>query len=1049
VVHRRPKPKVIRAGKGSIQATRVLRDEHVQLFNRVAEETLYGDRDLFNGLSKPERALVVEWLAEAIVDGQADTSLHSLLWEVDYLRQPPTIEEFIEDDYYFGRAASFLHPRWKEDLYEVFRPGSPVFEWVLTGAIGTGKTTVSDVAMGYKLCVLSCLRDASRYYGLLPDEKIVFGVYSKTLTQATGAGFYKLRGYIDNSDYFSEHCPRDPRKDAPIDFEPVARKKIQVMAGSRAGHALGLDLFAFLMDEANFMMEKEDKETGKTIGQAYDLYNATYTRLQSRFGRPGGVLPGMLFLISSRNAQTSFLEEHLRTVMGGDHAQHTFVSDYALWECKPKSRYTFPGFNVEVGDRRSSSRILEPGEEPRKGARVIDVPLELRKSFDEDLDQALRDMAGVATFNVSPLIRDRASVHEAVSENMRHPFSRTEIICDIDDDSLIEESFIAKRVVRVVGSKHVPRLNPKCPRFIHVDIGLTDDALGIAMGHVAGSVKVERIDAEGLVSTVSNPFIIIDLMLRVRAPNGGEVDLSKVRAFILFLNRIFSIAKVTYDQFQSSDSIQILKKHHIDAGHQSVDRKEDAYLSLRSAHFDRRISMYEYKPYIDEVLDLKRIINLKGKNKVDHPQKSTQGGKGCFDGDTKVSLLNGCEVTLRELARDYAHEDIYVYTMAKGKVSAGRAVRPRLTCRRARTVTVVLDNGQEVCCTPDHRWMLRDGTYREAGDLRPEDSLMPLYRKVSNRDGMRGYELYWCPASEKWHFTHRMVGRWKYPGRYTGNQFGDGVMHHEKGKPNNDPRALCLMPAEEHSRMHALELCARRADPVFEAKRRERAVAYARSPEGRAFSRKNMTELNLDPEFASARDARATVLGRRTGTANITKYNKSAKHRRVASEIGKRTVAFAIAARRRGDVVAEDIVAHIAETGCTQREAAARFQCSVSLVERRLAALRRRNHRVVEVRQGSLRDVYDLSVPGTENFALTAGVFVHNSKDVSDAVAGVVWLCLNDERAMHESVADLEFEPRTRVGQTARAANDTRPPDTDREPIGAARKTWDDLRSNV
>ena len=70
------------------------------------------------------------------------------------------------------------------------------------------------------------------------------------------------------------------------------------------------------------------------------------------------------------------------------------------------------------------------------------------------------------------------------------------------------------------------------------------------------------------------------------------------------------------------------------------------------------------------------------------------------------------------------------------------------------------------------------------------------------------------------------------------------------------------------------------------------------------------------------------------------------------------------------------------------------------------------------------------------------------SKDVSDAVAGVVWLCLNDERAMHESVADLEMTPRG-VGQTVRAANDPTPPDAQKEPLGAARKTWDDLRSNV
>ena len=35
--------------------------------------------------------------------------------------------------------------------------------------------------------------------------------------------------------------------------------------------------------------------------------------------------------------------------------------------------------------------------------------------------------------------------------------------------------------------------------------------------------------------------------------------------------------------------------------------------------------------------------------------------------------------------------------------------------------------------------------------------------------------------------------------------------------------------------------------------------------------------------------------------------------------------------------------------------------------------------------------VYDLTVPGTENFALAAGPFVHNSKDCSDALAGALW----------------------------------------------------------
>ena len=57
---------------------------------------------------------------------------------------------------------------------------------------------------------------------------------------------------------------------------------------------------------------------------------------------------------------------------------------------------------------------------------------------------------------------------------------------------------------------------------------------------------------------------------------------------------------------------------------------------------------------------------------------------------------------------------------------------PRITKRNAEVVKVVLDNGEEVVCTPDHRFMLRDGSYERADSLASGMSLMPLYRKLSD-----------------------------------------------------------------------------------------------------------------------------------------------------------------------------------------------------------------------------------------------------------------------------------------------------------------------------
>lgn len=826
--------------------------EATVLFEKTAEEILHGDRGILDGLTAHERKTVIEWFIEAVSDDAGHSPIHDVLWEIDYHRKPVDIEQFINDDYYFGKSCSELHPLWKRDICTAFAPGSPIFEWIFTGAVGVGKTTVAMASLAYKLHCISCLRDPAKYYGLLPDSLIVFGVYSITKRQVADAGYFKLRGFIDSSPYFTYEFPRSKKIDSQIVF---LHKNIRVVPGSQELHALGLDLFSYClsknhyvwtedgptritemldiakriwtedsngwylteplkaeitgyepvipielfngqrleptanqrfkvrraegvvwvrtdklrigdliltpgfscagylagvqtqakaggtfeskeagdksasqtmrnrfgeagnrpvaessavhratrrhaqdnlavlvsvyqeaqidvqtaevvaigeplepqfvydivevprthlfltglnptknpaiahncMDEVNFMRSKENKEVGRMTGQAYDLYNATYTRLQSRFLRPGGTLPGIMLLLSSRKAQTSFLEEHLKIVGKRD---STYISDYKLWETKPAHRFTMPRFNVEVGDRLSQSRILADDEVPRKTARIVEVPGEFKPNFEEDIDQALRDIAGVATFNISPLIRDRQSVFDAIRVDLTHPFTRRDAILDIEDDILLSEYYKTDVACRVQNSTWVPLLNPGCPRFIHVDLALTGDAAGIAMGHVSGTKRLKKTNMDGTVEIKDDPFILMDFMLRISRPPGGEIDLSKIRAFVLYLTTLYNVVRVTFDTYQSSDSIQILKKKGVEAGHLSVDRNDEAYRLLRSALFDRRIAMYEYGTFIDEVLDLERDAN---RRKVDHPTRASKGGKGSKDvSDAVAGVVYHC-----------------------------------------------------------------------------------------------------------------------------------------------------------------------------------------------------------------------------------------------------------------------------------------------------------------------------------------------------------------------------------------------------------------------
>ncbi|MDE3100747.1 MAG: DNA gyrase subunit A [Chloroflexota bacterium] len=143
------------------------------------------------------------------------------------------------------------------------------------------------------------------------------------------------------------------------------------------------------------------------------------------------------------------------------------------------------------------------------------------------------------------------------------------------------------------------------------------------------------------------------------------------------------------------------------------------------------VVMAKYHPHGDAPI-YDALVRLAQDFSVRYPLVQGQGNFGCFTGETKVELTNGDQKTFIELIDMIRHGlRADVFTVDQHRNVRLKPVRaPRLVHRNDDVVKVTLSNGNEVVCTPDHRFMLRDGTYREAQSLRAKDQLMPFSRSA-------------------------------------------------------------------------------------------------------------------------------------------------------------------------------------------------------------------------------------------------------------------------------------------------------------------------------
>lgn len=606
--------------------------------------------ELLNNLSEEERALAMEILKEYSQEGYS-TLLDELKYS-DFEEIPVDIMTFISEEKYLGRGLysvdeftgerkCTVFPYWIEKLKEIF-PDNITTRYntiVLTGSIGLGKSFIAVICQLYLLYRMMCLKDPYTYYGLQPIDKITFSMLNVTLEAAQGVGWDKMQQLLQSSDWFMERGNMNASRTNP-QWQPP--KGIELVFGSSNRHVVGRALFSNFSDEVNFgvgnNVEKQKAKLKKMISQID-------ARMISRFGK-GTYLPTMNIIASSKDSEQAFMESYIEMKRQNE-SKTTLIVDEPQWVVRnDKGSPDDPGsFYVAVGNKFLAHELLpvnateeEVNAYREKGYFMLKVPPIYREAFEDNIDLALTDNAGISTSSTTKYISG-VRLNQIKTDTYKNPFTK----------DIIEVGNSPEDILQYANFFDMSRINPRDlsrPLFIHLDMSLSGDKTGIAGVWITG----KRPQQAGVPPSKELEFKLA-FSVSIKAPKGFQISFEKNRNFIRWLrDKGFAIKGISSDTYQSAQIQQQLKGDGFKTKILSVDRVDGStrsclpYAFFKSAIYERHLQMYkDCNLLTEEIVSLERLSD----GHIDHPQN--------FSKDQSDAVC-GALFLASEFAEEYSYD---------------------------------------------------------------------------------------------------------------------------------------------------------------------------------------------------------------------------------------------------------------------------------------------------------------------------------------------------------------------------------------------------------
>ena len=543
---------------------------------------------------------------------------------------PVSIDEFLESSDFVGGLDMEVWPQIRKDVRLVcpdIWAGAPrVAEYIDSGATGTGKTMKAHLVQAYHLYLTQCLKKPQRFYQQAESTPIVFTMASSNVSTTRDVLFRPFRDMVANMKFFRKHTSWNRDKTSVLEFSNGIR--VEPVSATNQG-IIGRAVLCAHVDEANYMQvversAKAEHQSGKgRYDQAELFYKQVRLRRQGRF--PSRLpLPGLIILSSSIRHDADFLERRIEqvnsTVSVDDQTGETVRGEpgveifrHKQYDVQPAERFSTETFRLLVGTPEYPTRILEDHEQagtdfPEDG-RVELVPVDYRYEFMHRPEDALRDVCGISSVALSPFIMQRQKIGEAMDRWMErgneHPVLRDNVdLVDHGMPVLVPDKLDADQ---------------ETVRFAHIDLSKTGDRCGIAVVRVDEMIELEV--QTGLWQM--QPYLTVELAVSIQPSQAKELDIAAVRNWVVALQTEHSVPlyRITYDGFNSAESIQAVRALGIRSKVISMDRTDEPYEMMKRALYQDRLDLPP-NPILKQ--ELTQLDKDETTGKIDHPKTGSK-----------------------------------------------------------------------------------------------------------------------------------------------------------------------------------------------------------------------------------------------------------------------------------------------------------------------------------------------------------------------------------------------------------------------------------------